>query len=704
MRKSIRVWWAATKEAEHGRVGLWLPVAMGTGVALYFALLTEPPTWLGASVAVVLACAAWLARARAIPHACCLAATAAALGFASAQFASFRAPPLEPLPSRAVVLTGTVSAVELLPDNAQRITLTAPRLHPEMPPLQRDLRIRLRPTDPIRPETGDQLSVRALLRAPQPSLYPGAWDTQRDNFFNGLAGGGTALGPAVKLETEQTRPTSVLRRIQQLRETIARRFADGMPGASGAIGSALFTGFMAAIPRADQTAFRDSGLAHLLSVSGLHVAIVIGLVFGLVRMLLALSEHAALHWPCKQIGALAGLFTALLYTPLAGAQVPLLRSVAMAALVVLGILVGRRAFTLRGLALAAVAILLIAPQELVGPSAQMSFSAVLALIAGHNALSPVLLRWRSDAGWVRRAALYVFALSMTSLLAGSASAPFGIYHFGRVQVYFIVANLLAVPLCGIWVMPWGLAALALMPFGQEWLAFIPLSWGIEATLWIAYTAAALPAATFGVPHMPLWGLLAYALGLIWLCVWRAKWRRAGILGILVGLASPMLVRPADILVSNDARLIAARVAGDVVFRQEGSVAGFVRDGFSRYWAVAAPIRLPVENTANITCDETICRLRMHPDGKEILILMNGEKIPSEACVNTVLVIAAVPLRGPCPEIPFIDRFTVWRSGAHAIWLNPAGPILLSDRQDRGDRLWVEIPLRRRPELPPAATE
>ena len=334
----------------------------------------------------------------------------------------------------------------------------------------------------------------------------------------------------------------------------------------------------------------------------------------------------------------------------------------------------------------------------------MSFSAVLALIAGHNALSPVLLRWRSDAGWVRRAALYVFALSMTSLLAGSASAPFGIYHFGRVQVYFIVANLLAVPLCGIWVMPWGLAALALMPFGQEWLAFIPLSWGIEATLWIAYTAAALPAATFGVPHMPLWGLLAYALGLIWLCVWRTKWRRAGILGILVGLASPMLVRPADILVSNDARLIAARVAGDVVFRQEGSVAGFVRDGFSRYWAVAAPIRLPVENTANITCDETICRLRMHPDGKEILILMNGEKIPSEACVNTVLVIAAVPLRGPCPEIPFIDRFTVWRSGAHAIWLNPAGPILLSDRQDRGDRLWVEIPLRRRPELPPAATE
>ena len=57
-----------------------------------------------------------------------------------------------------------------------------------------------------------------------------------------------------------------------------------------------------------------------------------------------------------------------------------------------------------------------------------------------------------------------------------------------------------------------------------------------------------------------------------------------------------------------------------------------------------------------------------------------------------------------PDIPFIDRFTVWRDGAFAVWLDQAGPRLLSDRQDRGNRPWVEIPLRRRPELPPATTE
>jgi competence protein ComEC len=273
-----------------------------------------------------------------------------------------------------------------------------------------------------------------------------------------------------------------------------------------------------------------------------------------------------------------------------------------------------------------------------------------------------------------------------------------------VQVYFILANLIAVPLASIWVMPWGLAALALMPFGWEWLAFIPLVWGIDATIWIARATAALPAATFGVPSMPLWGLVVYVLGLVWLCVWRGRWRLLGVPAILLGLLSPPLHRPADILVSADARLIALRVDGETLFRQEGSVAGFIRDNFARYWASAAPIRLPVADTPAIACDDGLCRLHPRRGGGDVLLLMQGERIDPEACDHAALVIAAVPLRGPCPDIPFVDRFTVWRGGAQAIWLDPAGPRLLSDRQDRGDRPWVEIPLRRRPELPSAETE
>ena len=249
MAGSFRVRWEVMQVTEQGRFILWLPVAMGIGVACYFALLTEPPRWLGAQLIFVLAIAAWLLRASPLWRATTLLAAAGTLGFASAQFTAARLPPVEPLPSRAVVLTGTVLGVELLPDNAQRVTITAPRLHPDMPPLQRDLRLRLRPNDPARLEAGDIIDVRALLRAPQPALYPGAWDMQRDYFFSGLAGGGTALNPVTKHDAPQPEATGPFRQIQRLRETIAWRFADGMPGAAGAIGSALFTGFMAAIPR-----------------------------------------------------------------------------------------------------------------------------------------------------------------------------------------------------------------------------------------------------------------------------------------------------------------------------------------------------------------------------------------------------------------------------------------------------------------------
>ncbi len=170
-----------------------------------------------------------------------------------------------------------------------------------------------------------------------------------------------------------------------------------------------------------------------------------GLVFGTTRLLLACWERAALHWPTKPIAALVALLAGGAYMLMAGAHVPVMRSFAMACLVTLGVVVGRRALSLRGLALAALALMAFAPQEVVGVSFQMSFAAVLALISGYEALRPVLARLHGD-GWWRRSAAHIAALVLTSLLAGTASAPYGAYHFGHIQLYFIAANVLAVPL------------------------------------------------------------------------------------------------------------------------------------------------------------------------------------------------------------------------------------------------------------------
>ncbi len=243
--------------------------------------------------------------------------------------------------------------------------------------------------------------------------------------------------------------------LQSLRETIAARFEAALPGAPGAVAATLLTGMPSAIPESDREAFRASGLAHLLAVAGLHIGIVMGLIFGATRGALVCFERPALHWPVKQIAAVAALAAGGFYMVLTNMHVPIVRSFLMAALFTIAVLLGRAAISLRALGLAAVALVLLEPQEVPGVSFQMSFAAVLALIAGYEALRPHLHALHGDGGAARRFGLHVTGLALTSLIAGTASAPFGAYHFGKIQLYFVLANMIAVPLTAMWVMPAG---------------------------------------------------------------------------------------------------------------------------------------------------------------------------------------------------------------------------------------------------------
>ena len=692
--------------AERGRFPLWLPVFMGAGVALYFTLRVQPAAWTGpAALACAMALAALLWR-RPLPRAAALALLAAVLGFASAGLATWRALPLSPLPSHAVILTATVQGVEFLPAS-RRLTLAAANLGDGTAPLARRLHLRLRDDDATPVAAGDTVRIRALLRPPAPPAYPGAWDLQRDDFFSGLGGGGYALGPVTVVE--HAAPRGMARWWQGVRDAIAARFIAGLPGAEGAIAATLLTGGQSAIPEADRAAFRDSGLAHLLAVAGLHIGIVMGLAMGLARLLLALSERASLHWPNKQIAAGFALLAGALYMALTGAHVPIIRSFAMASLVVLGLMVGRRALSLRGLAVAAVVLILIAPQEVVGVSFQMSFSAVLALIAGYEALRPLLMRLQGD-GVGRRTLAHLVALALTSLLAGTASAPFAAYHFGHVQLYYVVANIVAVPLTAMLVLPAGLAALVLMPLGLERLALVPMGWGIDAVLFVARGVSAWPSATVAVPHMPEWGLAVLALGLAWLGLWRSRLRLAGIAAIALGLASPALVRPPDLLVSADARLIALRTAAGG-FVQSKSGAKFTESAWLQYWAL--PEFTPMPRAAGsvaggaILCTDSACTLRPRADRPAILLVRDAAR---QGACDAALVVSGEPAR-PCAGGRMIDRFTVWREGAQAVWLDQGGIRILSDKAARGDRPWVlgppartgarsALPLAKAEQMPP----
>ncbi|MBM3588717.1 MAG: ComEC family competence protein [Alphaproteobacteria bacterium] len=491
---------------ERQHKALWLPVAMGAGILFCFSLRSKPDERLIGLVPPLIITAFLVARRWAFFGWLSALVAAGSFGFAIMLWHAQRAPPPISPPPRALVIQGVVQNVQALPQGL-RVTLGQAQFGPEAPKLERSLRIRLRNDDPGRPAPGDLLSVRALIRAPAAPAYPGAWDFQRAAFFSGQVGVGFAIGAAEIIPGAGEAPP-----FSGLRRDLEAWVLAVLPGAAGAISAALLTGSQSVIPRADLDAMRDSGLAHILSVSGLHIAIVMSVSFWVTRMLAALYRPVALRVPGKLLVGCGALFAGGFYMLLTDAQVPMQRSFAMACLVTLAILAGRKAISLRGLAWAAAAVMIFDPASLLGPSFQISFAVVLALIAGWEALQPRLAGLRCQKGLAWRIGFGVLGLMMTSVLAGSATAPFGLAHFGRLQWYGVAANAVAVPLTSFIIMPAGMLAALLMPLGLEAPALWVMGSGVEGILWVARTVAAWPVATESATPIPGWGLAVLPSG------------------------------------------------------------------------------------------------------------------------------------------------------------------------------------------------
>ena len=677
--------------AEQGRFGLWLAPAVAAGAGCFLLLRADPPGWSGGLFVLVAGVGVGLVRSS-VGRATLAMLLAVGLGFMAGQLAVWRAAAVSELPRRATVASGTVATVEALVEGGRRILLPAARLDGGAV-LDRAVRIKLKKGDATPVAPGDEVQVRTLLRPPAPPAYPGAWDLQRDAFFGGIAGYGQGLGVVT---VTGGAGGSVL---AEARSAIAGRVAASVTDpAQAGIATTLLTGATASIPEADRAAFRDTGLAHLLAIAGLHVGIVMGAVFFCVRLGLAAAVWPALHWPIKSVAAVAALGVAVGYLALTGGHVPVTRSVTMAALVTLAVLAGRRAVTLRGLAVAMAGVALVSPAAVLGVSFQMSFSAVLALIAGHAALGP-WMRAIGEGGGVRRLARHVAGLLATSALAGAASAPFAAYHFGEFQLYGVIANLVAVPLTAFWVMPAGMVALLAMPVHLEGPALWVMAAGLRVILLVAHAIAAWPEATFVAPRAPGWSLVAFGLGLAWLCLWRTRVRLAGVPILALGLLGPLWAHSPALLISADARLVG--IADGATMAVAGKGDRFTRDAWRAMWGVRDIRAIPETGEAGgMRCDAGACRLGG-------LSLLRRRAEPAD-CAAGVLV-SAEPMRLSCEgAMPIvIDRFSVWRDGAHAVWTAPTGITVLSDRAARGARPWVPAPPRPRREttdLPAAAAE
>jgi competence protein ComEC len=294
-------------------------------------------------------------------------------------------------------------------------------------------------------------------------------------------------------------------------------------------------------------------------------------------------------------------------------------------------------------------------------------------------------------------------LMVTSILAGAATAPFGLAHFGRLQWYGVAANAVAVPLTSFIVMPAGMLAALLMPLGLEAPALWVMGLGVEGVLWVARIVAAWPGATQAAMPIPAWGLMVFAFGLCWLCIWRSWWRALGVLPMILGLSSAAFVQPPHILVSGDARLIAISAADTLFLQRQTGASSLTRDSWLRLYGQTAAQALPGEGSTaegKLRCNAEGCSLDEGPGA----FLVRRGNITAQ-CGAVAVIISAEPIRQRCRQSILIDRFSVWRNGPHAIWLLPSGAQIVSDRAWRGDRPWVPPPpLPRAAAEPPAPIE
>ena len=519
--------------AEQERWPLWLPVFLGVGIGVYFGLPREPPGWLGLAVLAVAVAATIAARKRPIGLLAGIALSLAAAGFAMAQgrTALMDAPVLA-RKTPPVLVEGRIAEIESK-TNGYRVVLDHVRIEGQARAAMPE-RVRIRVRDPdgvLKP--GGWISVRAILSPPPPPATPGGYDFQRQAYFQGIGAVGFAVAKRPQsLAPPAERGWSPVVWLDGVRADVTRRvMAASGGGAAGAIAAALLTGQQGAIPDDVLQAMRDSGLAHLLAISGQNISIMAGFVFLLVRGLLALIPPVALRHPIKKWAAACGFASALFYLLLSGAGVPTQRSVAMIGLVLLAIILDRSVISMRPLAWAALFILLILPEAMMGPSFQLSFAAVAALIAAYEALPGGYGAWvrgsEGSAGWFTRAGRHLLAVALTSVIAIAATTPFAAYHFNRFSLYGLVANMIAVPLTDLWIMPWALAVLALMPFGLERWALEPMVWGVQVMIDVAREVASWPSAVIAMPTMPTSALVLITLGGLWLFIWRRRVRLLG---------------------------------------------------------------------------------------------------------------------------------------------------------------------------------
>lgn len=682
--------------SQRDRWVLWLPVVLAAGTGAYFSLPAEPTLWLGPAglLGVAAAMAAFYrnktARLLLLPF---LLAT---LGFTAAQLrtASLDTVMLE-RKTWPLIIEGRVGVVEPLAAGKTRMVVEVARYTSEKYPdkplpqarMPQKIRISIKKDD-TPPAAGDNIRVRAMLLPVSGPTMPGAYDFQRHMFYRGLGATGFAIGNIEIVEKRESGGYF----FENLRRKIGANISAAMTNPdAAAITTALLDGEDQNISKGTYDKIRTAGLAHLIAISGLQITLVTGFFFFVVRGLLAAIPYVALRWPVKKITAFLAALGAVFYMMLIGDSISAERSVIMVCAAMGAIMIDRDPFTLRMAAFAAAVILLFQPENLFGPGFQMSFAAVVALIAFYEATRDWWMAQHAKP-WPVRFSIYIFASMATTLIATLATAPIALYHFLRTPLLAgLLANLVAVPLSSFVTLPAAIIGSLLAPFG---LAGIPFKIAEVSALGLMKTADVFARQPYALHHADAWplGLLVViTLGGLWICLWRGPLRWAGLVPLLAGLALIPFSPRADVLASTTAKSFAVRDEAGRLLLSPGRAEKFVRnDWLAREGGQGHG--LWVEKDAPppdaIKCDAKACLYRAR--GHAVSFVKDYAALAADCAVADVVISTLQIDRALCPGPRLIyDKWGFRRTGALALSFKPDGKFDVKTLRDaRGQRPWT----------------
>ena len=553
-------------EQERERVFLWFPVVFALGIALYFSLSIEPSIWWSLAIIELMIVLAYIWRNDISKLSVLGWLAILVLGFVNIQVRAYH---LNKIPllqkEETLYLKGYVDTKGYNYRGKTYFILSNMQDFDDKS-IQGKYRITaLHGGNNI--AVGDCVETVASMR---PLMLPNmhnSYQFNRKQFFEGIKATGFTDVSVNKIECKDigVKPSFWLPKIYKLREKIVANIYNILPSDTAGIASAVIAGERGKISKQQNQEYRDAGLAHFLSISGLHMSMLAGLMFFIVRWCLAFFPKIAVKYDTKKIAAVVAIVMSFIYLIISGWQISTQRAFIMTTLVLIGVLVGRRAISMRMIAWALWFILILEPYMLISAGFQMSFAAVIMLVAFYEKYAGKLQIWwvisRYDSKFfkfIRLIVVYLLGVVIADFVASMATLPFAIYHFNRISVYTSIANFLAGPVIGLWIMPGVLISLLLMPFGLDKYVLLFTSKGIEIVNYITHWIASLDGASYQILSMPTWGLMMIVVGGLWLALWQSSWRHIGWSFIVIGFLSIVMVQKPDVITDNNAKTFAIK--------------------------------------------------------------------------------------------------------------------------------------------------